>query len=273
MTPANRIDAIFNELRGQGRKAFMPFLTAGYPDLDTTKELILELDRRGAHLLELGTPFSDSIADGPVIQSSFTDVLRRGQRVDDVFRAVAEVRPHTGMGLVSMVSYTIVFRRGVDRYLDDCRRAGFDGLIVPDLPVEESDALKATAASRDLRLVLLAAPTTPPQRRKRIVAAAAGFLYYISLAGTTGERRRLPPELVDQLLELKRDCRVPVCVGFGISRPEHVRMLAQGPGAADGVIVGSALVRRIADSLGQDRRQWVQSVGDFAAELIAALNQ
>jgi len=265
----NRIDEIFSGLQRDGKKAFMPFLTAGYPDLPTMVALVEELDRRGAHLLELGMPFSDSIADGPVIQSSFTEVLKRGQRLDDVFEAIAVVRPRTGMGLVSMVSYTIVFRRGVERYLDDCRRVGFDGLIVPDLPVEESGALSAAAGERDLRLVLLAAPTTPPQRRKQIANSAAGFLYYISLSGTTGERASLPPELADQLARMKAACPVPVCVGFGISRPEHVRMLSA---AADGVIVGSALVRRITDSLGQDRDQLVQSVGDFAAELIAALD-
>lgn len=263
----NRIDAIFADLRSVGRPAFMPFLTAGYPDRTTTSQLIEELDRRGAHLLELGMPFSDSIADGPTIQTSFTHVLRSGLRVSEVFDLVARVRPRVRLALVSMVSYSIVWRRGPAQYLDDCRRVGIDGLIVPDLPLEESGELAAAAAQRDLKVVHLAAPTTPEERLRRIAERTSGFLYYMSVTGITGERDRLPESLMAQLRHLKRFCPVPVCVGFGISRPEQVRMLRP---VADGIIVGSALVRRITEGLDQPRERLIQSIGEYAAQLIAA---
>jgi len=239
----NRIDEVFRDLRAAGRKAFMPFLTAGDPDAAATPRLAEALIDSGAGLLEIGFPYSDPIADGPVIQASYTRALARGLRLDDVFRccrAVADARP--GVPLVGMTSFSLVHRRGPGRFIEQAREAGLSGAIVPDLPVEESAALADAARARDFKLIQLVTPTTPRARAKEIVDRSTGFVYCVSVAGITGERKALPAELLDQLAWLRTQTDLPLCVGFGVSTPEHVRTLRDH---ADGVIVGSALVRLI----------------------------
>jgi tryptophan synthase alpha chain len=236
----NPIDALFHKLRAEGRKAFIPFVTAGDPDLRTTARLIGELARRGASIVEVGFPYSDPIADGSVIQASYTRALERGVRVDDIF-AMARER-NVAAPLVAMVSYSLVHHRGPERFVAQAQSAGFSGAIVPDLPVDEAAALAEVAGRSDFKLVLLVTPTTPRDRARRIAALSTGFLYCVSVVGITGERRALPPELLDQLRWLRTQTELPLCVGFGISQPEHVRGLRE---AADGIIVGSALVRRL----------------------------
>lgn len=239
----NRIDEVFESLRAAGRQALIPFLTAGDPDLASTPALAAALLDAGADVLEIGFPYSDPIADGPVIQASYTRALARGCRLDGVFaaaRAIADAAPRTP--LVAMTSYSLVHRRGPARFLDEARRAGFSGAIVPDLPAEESLALAELAQARDLKLVQLVTPTTPEARAAEVVARASGFVYCVSVAGITGERAALPAELLGRLAWLRAQTRLPLCVGFGVSTPGHVRMLR---GHADGVIVGSALVRLV----------------------------
>jgi tryptophan synthase alpha chain len=263
----NAIDALFERLRGQGGRAFIPFVTAGDPDLPTSAALVRELVRRGADLVEIGFPYSDPIADGSVIQASYTRALERGLRLADVFaltRDLSDVR----VPLVGMVSYSLVFHRGPAQFLDDTKAAGLSGLIVPDLPAEEAEELAALAAERDLKLVQLVTPTTPRERAARIVRQATGFVYVVSVAGITGERDRLPPELLDQLRWLRSQTLLPLCVGFGISKPEHVAMLR---GAVDGVIVGSALVRRLEEAGKRPVAETVGGIGELAGTLIAAL--
>jgi tryptophan synthase alpha chain len=264
----NPIDALFRRLRSEGRKAFMPFVTAGDPDLATTAALVRELAGRGASLFEVGFPYSDPIADGPVVQASYTRALERGVRVEDIFRTV---RGLAGLGppLVGMVSYSLVHRRGPEAFLTQAEEAGFHGVIVPDLPVEESDALCGRAKARDFKLIQLVTPTTPRDRALRIAEASSGFLYCVSVTGITGERDRLPDELLDQLAWLRTQTELPLCVGFGVSRPEHVRMLRD---VADGVIVGSALVRRLERAAGRPMNDVVREVGDLAQELAGALD-
>jgi tryptophan synthase alpha chain len=237
----NPIDAAFRDLRARGARAFMPFLTAGDPDVAATPALARALIEGGAHLLEIGFPYSDPIADGPVIQASYTRALDRGLHLDDVFacaRKVADASP--GVPLVGMVSFSLVHRRGPERFVRQALAAGFSGAIVPDLPVEEAGPLAELCAGHDFKLVLLVTPTTTPERARRIVRASTGFVYCVSVAGITGERAALPAELLEQLRLLRGETGLPLCVGFGISRPEHVRLLR---GHADGVIVGSAFVR------------------------------
>jgi tryptophan synthase alpha chain len=270
----NRIDALFSRLRTEGRRALMPFLTAGDPDLPTTTALITELVRRGAHMVEIGIPYSDPIADGPVIAASYHRALEGGVKLAHVFQTIRTLRAETSAGpeavapLVTMVSYAIIHRIGVDAYLDEARAAGFDGLIVPDLPVEESESLCEKVTALDLRLIQLITPTTPRDRAVRIARTTTGFIYYVSVAGITGERRSLPPELTETVAWLRTQTTLPICIGFGIGSPGQVRELAP---FADGLIVGSALVRRLADARHVPRAQVVAEIGRFVGELADAL--
>ena len=265
----NRIDALFTRLRREGRRALMPFITAGDPDLATTKALLTELVARGAHMVEIGIPYSDPIADGPVISASYHRALVKGVRLEDIFQTLGEARSSAnlaGAPLVTMVSYAIIHRTGAEHYIEQAVKAGVDGLIVPDLPVEESEALLRMATTAGLKLIQLVTPTTPRDRAVRIARATSGFLYYVSVAGITGERRALPPELAENVAWLRTQTPLPLCIGFGISSPEHVRALAP---VADGLIVGSALVRRLNDAQG---RSVVPEIGRFVAELASALD-
>lgn len=271
----NRIDALFRRLRGEGRRALMPFLTAGDPDLTTTAALIAEVIHRGAHLVEVGIPYSDPIADGPVISASYHRALTSGVKLDRIFATLRALRegaptgPIAAAPFVTMVSYAIIHRTGVESYLRQASGAGVDGLIVPDLPVEESEGLLRKVTEADLKLIQLVTPTTPRDRAAQIARTTTGFLYYVSVAGITGERKALPDDLAGNVAWLRSQTELPICIGFGISSPEHVRALAP---VADGLIVGSALVRRLADAGTQPRAEVVQGIGHFIAELADALS-
>ena len=237
----NAIDQAFEQLRAKKRRAFMPFITAGDPDLKATSALIKELTGAGATLIEIGFPYSDPIADGPTIQASYTTAVAANVTVAEIFRHVGENHgPGAGdrsVPLVAMVSYALLLRRGLERVIDDAKSAGFSGAIVPDLPLEESQSLAKLARERDFKLIFLVTPTTPLDRARRIAEASTGFLYLVSVTGITGERRELPAKLKSQLASLRETTEIPICVGFGISTPEHVRALRD---YADGIIVGSA---------------------------------
>ncbi len=271
----NPIDHLFSRLKADRRKAFIPFIPAGDPDLDATTKLIREASKRGASLIEVGFPYSDPIADGSVIQASYTRALDRGLTVEAIFGAV---RAHTltldpspsGRGeqvpMVAMVSYTLVHHRGLERFVIDAKAAGFSGAIVPDLPVDEADELAAIAKKHDFKLILLVTPTTPRERAIKIARLSTGFLYCVSVVGITGERAQLPPDLLEQLKWLRTQTPLPLCVGFGISTPAHVKMLRD---SADGVIVGSALVRKLEAKKPIDAV--VKDVGDLVEQLANAL--
>lgn len=269
-TPPSRIARTFQDLKAANRMAFMPFVTAGDPDLEMTKAGLRELARQGVDLIELGFPYSDPIADGPVIQASYTRALAKGIRVADIFAAVKELKSdETALPpLVGMVAYSIVFRSGIENFLQRAADAGFSGLIVPDLPGDEAEEFARQVKEHNLDLIELIAPTTPQKRAERILAASSGFVYCISVAGTTGVRDDLPPELKEQLAWLRSKTDLPLAVGFGISRPDQVDALR---GAADGVIVGSALVRQFAAvSEGNlSRDEALQAIGEFAAAMVA----
>jgi tryptophan synthase alpha chain len=268
----NPIDLSFRRLRSQGKKAFIPFVTAGDPDLKATEFLIPKLVENGASLIEIGFPYSDPIADGAVIQASYTRALDHGLRIDDIFSSIAQwTRQSSGLGycpLVAMVSYSLVQHRGSEEFLQQAQEAGFSGAIVPDLPVEESGELARLAASRDFKLIQLVTPTTPRERAVQIAQASTGFLYCVSVTGITGERDQLPHELLDQIAWLRRQTQLPICVGFGISKPEHVRMLRD---VADGVIVGSALVRKLEQAKTRPMPEVAQEIGSLVRTLSAAL--
>ncbi|HEV3144036.1 MAG TPA: tryptophan synthase subunit alpha [Gemmataceae bacterium] len=272
MLSANPIDDLFRRLRLRREKAFIPFLAAGDPDIAATSRLIRELDSLGAHLIEIGFPFSDPIADGPVIQASYTRALDRGLKLDDVFHCVEVVKRKAtpvAAPIVGMASYTLIYRRGMETFLDQAIQAGFWGAIVPDLPVEEAEPLAKLAATKNFRLILLVTPTTPPKRAERIVKLCTGFVYCVSVAGITGERDRLPDELHEQLRRLRTMTDLPLCVGFGISKPAHVQMLRE---IADGIIVGSAIVRRLEGVNAAKLDEAIVQIRELVRGLMTALN-
>ena len=247
----------------------MPFVTAGDPDLEFTAEVIRRLADRGCNLFELGIPYSDPVADGPVIQASYTRALDRKIKLADILTTVGRVAPQIQAPMVTMLSYAIVFRHGLERYVADAKAAGISGLIVPDLPIDEAVPLAEVCRREDVSLIQLIAPTTPRDRALRIAERTTGFIYYVSVTGITGERTQLPPDIVENVAWLREQTPLPICIGFGISRPEHVRLLSP---VADGLIVGSAIVRHLAEASAKPRAQVLDEIGDYAAELLAALN-
>jgi len=268
MTSAgNKLIRIFGELRSADKKALVPFLTAGYPDLPTTLALLKDFEHRGVEICEVGIPFSDPIADGPTIQASYTAALNEDVTCADIFRMVSQYRSGGGkMGLVAMVSYSIVFRRSPADYLAQARKAGFDGVIIPDLPVEEAADIEELTAKTGLCNILLIAPTTPDDRRLKIARRSQGFIYYISVAGITGEREKLPQATIEAVAELRNHTDTPICVGFGISNAQTVETVCR---VADGAIVGSAIIHRITDAIDSPHDRLVAKVGGFVGELLA----
>jgi tryptophan synthase alpha chain len=267
----NPIDALFHSRGAAVRKVFVPFVPAGDPDTDTTARVLRALAAAGAALIEVGFPFSDPIADGPVIQAAYTRALNRGVKLEQIFDTVRHAAGDPALArapLVGMVSYSLIFHRGLERFLDEAKSAGFSGLIVPDLPPEEAEPLCASAALREMKIILLVTPTTPRERAARIAKLSTGFLYCVSVTGITGERDKLPPELLDQLRWLRTQTPLPLCVGFGVSRPEHVAMLRD---AVDGVIVGSAIVRLLAQIGERPADDVIADIQKLARELVAAL--
>jgi tryptophan synthase alpha chain len=268
----NPIDSLFSRLRAAKRKAFMPFLTACDPDAAGTVRLARALAGAGANLLELGFPYSDPVADGPVVQASYTRALDRGAKLDDMLACGKEISaaaepPGGNMPVVAMLAYSLIHRRGAKAFLDRAVASGFSGAIVPDLPLEESADLAALAAERDFKLIQLVTPATPRDRARAIARLSTGFLYCVSVTGITGTRDRLPEELLGQLAWLRQETDIPLCVGFGVSKPEHVRMLRE---VADGIIVGSAIVREVEKK--RPLEETAAAVAELARSLTAELN-
>jgi tryptophan synthase alpha chain len=267
---ANRIDQKFSELTSAGKKGLFPFLVAGQPDLETTKQITIRLEKLGVSGIELGFPFTDPVADGPVIQSAFTHALETGTTVAKIMKAISEIRDQVSIPILAMVSASIVYRIGVDKFIEQAAKAGFDGFIIPDLSLEEAPAIAEKVAALDLRLAMLVSPASTAERQEKIVKTAKGFIYYMSVAGITGERDKLPEDLPKNVAHLKELSGIPVLVGFGIKTPEQVRQVCC---AADGAIVGSAFVRRIdqAKAEGGDIEQIIESVEAYAKELLTGL--
>jgi tryptophan synthase alpha chain len=264
----NSIDRLFFELRAEKQKALMPFVTAGDPDLEFTAAVLAELVKRGASLCELGIPYSDPIADGPVIQASYTRALVHHVKLAAIFQMLAATAPKVPAPIVTMVSYAIVLRHGLAQYVEDAQRAGAAGAIVPDLPVEEAGELAKICRRADFSLVQLVTPTTSRVRAIRIAESSTGFIYYVSVTGITGERTQLPKSLVDNVGWLREQTPLPICIGFGISTPDHVRQLAP---VADGLIVGSAVVRRVAEAATKPREDVLRDVGQYVESLVKVL--
>ncbi|HZY31044.1 MAG TPA: tryptophan synthase subunit alpha [Candidatus Methylomirabilis sp.] len=261
----NRIDERFSRLKEAGECALIPYLTAGDPDLATTQALILEFERRGADLLEIGVPFSDPLADGVTIQRASQRALLGGTTLTRILEMVRAIRSNCDLPLLLMSYANPIFHFGFARFAKEATAAGVDGLIVPDLPPEEAIELIEATVSHGLHTVFLLAPTTSRERVQKIAAASRGFIYYVSLRGVTGARSSISDDLEATIRMIRVETDKPLAVGFGISNPAQVRMVAR---VADGVIVGSAIVSLLERNGGSG--DLVKHAGDFVASLKAA---
>jgi tryptophan synthase alpha chain len=261
----SRIAARFTELQAANRAAFVPFITAGDPDADTTLEILSELPSAGADLIELGVPFSDPMADGPAIQASSLRALGAGMTVPKVLDLVRRFRKaDTKTPIILMGYYNPIHAYGTAKFAKDAAAAGVDGLITVDLPPEEDEVLRAPANSHGIDIVRLTTPTTDGKRLATIANGASGFLYYVSIAGVTGTKDFAEDEVRAAVAKLKAGAKLPVAVGFGIKTPEQAASIAL---FADGAVVGSAIVQRIADTRGQSRQVVVKDVVTFCRTL------
>ncbi len=268
MTGFERIAGAFAACRAEGRAALVTYIMGGDPDLATSRAMALACTEGGADLLEIGMPFSDPIADGPVIQLAAERALAGDTGTAEVLRLAREVRKVTGVPIALMGYVNPLLSYGEERFLAEAQRAGVDALILPDLPPEEAEELREKARGHGIALVNLLAPTSTAARRKQACATAGGFVYLVSVTGVTGARAELAADLPALVASVRSECPVPVVVGFGVSAPEQARAL--GP-LADGVVVGSAIVRRIA--MGGSRATRAGRVRRFVSSMRRALSR
>jgi tryptophan synthase alpha chain len=264
----SRLGSVLEDLRRRGEPALVPFLMAGDPDLDTTLRLALAAEAAGADALEIGVPFSDPTADGPVIQRASERALERGASLARVLGLVRELRRHSQIPVVVFGYYNPIFRYGAERFAQDAVASGADGCLVVDLPPEEADELQQFTDREGLDLVFLLSPTSGTDRIKKIAARARGFVYYVSLTGVTGIRAELPPDLEPAVTAIRAHTELPIAVGFGISSPAQAASVA---GFADIVIVGSALVKLVEEHSGTARL--ADEVRAFLASLKQAMRE
>jgi tryptophan synthase alpha chain len=264
----SRLDETFARLRARGERALLPYFMAGDPSLADTRRLLIEAARRGADVVELGVPFSDPLADGPVIQRAGTRALAGGATVARVLETVAGLRAEIDVPIVLLTYYNPVLAFGLKAFARTAVDAGVDGAIVADMPPEESDLLGTEATAAGLDLVYMVAPTSTVARVRLIARKSRGFIYVVSLTGVTGERQQLPADMATQIAAIRRETAMPVCVGFGISTPAQVATVGR---VADGAAVGSAIVRLVESRAGSPTL--VDDVGKFIAELKAPLRE
>ncbi|HXV69244.1 MAG TPA: tryptophan synthase subunit alpha [Nitrospira sp.] len=262
----NRLDTTFDTLKGKGEKALIAYLMAGDPSLTETEQLVLALEQAGADIIELGVPFSDPIADGPVIQQAAERALRRGTSLAQILSLVTSLRQRTDIPIVLMLYYNSIHAMGAEKFCKAAKAAGVDGIIVPDLPPDEADPLSLPSEAAGLRLIFLLAPTSTAHRRKLVARQSHGFVYYVSLTGITGAKLSNLVEVGHKVEQIRKISSLPVAVGFGVATPDDAAQVAK---IADGVIVGSAIVKRIA-SHGQDRGM-VGKVADFVRSMKLAM--
>lgn len=258
----SRIEKKFNKLKEANQKALIPFITAGDPDLDTTKRLVIEMEKAGADIIELGVPFSDPIADGPAIQKASYRSLKARTTLKKIIGLVKELRRTTEIPLVLMTYYNPVFKYGISGFVRDATDAGVDGIIVPDLPPEEGEGIIEEGKRHGLNTIFLLAPTSTKERIKLAASVSTGFIYYVSLTGVTGARESLPETVEASVNKIRKATDKPIAVGFGISTAEQAKRIAS---FADGVIVGSAIVNVIEKNLGKP--DLIEAVSDFVKTL------
>ena len=237
------VKARFDELRDRNECSLIPFITAGDPDLATTAKALEALDQSGADIIELGVPYSDPLADGPTIQAAATRALKRGVTLEKVIQLVADVSPKLSAPLILFTYYNPILNRGIETFLKDIYAAGARGLLVPDLPLEEMDTLLNAAAEVGIEVTLLVAPTSPDERIQAIAQRSQGFVYLVSVTGVTGVRQEVATRVEGLLTDIHKATAKPIGVGFGVSAPAQAKQLKDW--GADGVIVGSAVVKRL----------------------------
>lgn len=263
-----RIEQKFAELNRAGRKAFVAYITAGDPTLDATVRLVHELERNGVDIIELGVPFSDPVADGPVNQEAAMRALRHDVSVGNILDAVREIRRTSSLPIIFFAYLNTLMAYGFEKFAADAAEAGLDGALVLDMPPEESGELKPLMDARGLATVFLVSPVTPDKRIELVATYSTGFIYYVSQMGVTGERSLVAADLESRIGLIKSHADIPVVVGFGISSPEHVRQVAH---AADGVVVGSSIVRRIGQHGGEPGFE--REIGEYVGTLTAPLRE
>ncbi|CAI9785706.1 unnamed protein product [Fraxinus pennsylvanica] len=265
--PAVGLSDTFSKLKRQGKVAFIPYITAGDPDLSTTAQALKVLDSCGSDIIEIGVPYSDPLADGPVIQAAATRSLARGTNFDKIIAMLKDVIPQLSCPIALFSYYNPILKRGVQTFMTTLKDVGIHGLVVPDVPLEETEILRKEAVNNNVELVLLTTPTTPIPRMKAIVEASEGFVYLVSSVGVTGARTSVSDKVQSLLHEIKEATSKPVAVGFGISKPEHVKQVARW--GADGVIVGSAMVKVLAEA--KSPEEGLKELENFTKSLKVAL--
>lgn len=240
----NRIDALFTELKTQGRAAMVAYITGGDPTLAASANVALAMDKAGVDILELGVPFSDPLADGATIQAAAGRALAAGASVAGILDLIREIRKSSEIPIVLFAYLNPVYVYGFEKFQEDAAAAGADGLLLLDLPPQEAARNEELASSKGLKTIRLIAPTTPPERLQEITDAAEGFIYYVSREGVTGEQSSLSTDIAERVAAIRALTKVPVAVGFGISNPEQAATVAA---LADGVVVGSAIVRKVGE--------------------------
>lgn len=262
----NRIEEKFISLKKARQKAFIAFIMAGDPSAEITRRLVLELDRIGADIIELGVAFSDPLADGPVIQAAGQRALKNKINLAKILKLVKNIRKKSEVPLVLMTYYNPVFRFGEERFLIEAKKSGVDGIIIPDLIPEEARNIIKVSKKIKLANIFFISPTSTRKRIRLVSQVSSGFIYYVSLTGVTGARKSLATDLFRNVKEIKKLTKKPVCVGFGISKASHVKQISK---VADGVIVGSAIVNKIQANL--KNKNLVNCISRYVTQLKAPL--
>ncbi|QZY53649.1 tryptophan synthase subunit alpha [Crassaminicella profunda] len=262
----SRITEKFNTLREKNEKALIAYITSGDPDIHTTINLVLKMEEAGVDIVELGIPYSDPLADGPVIQRAAQRSLKNGTNIDSIFHMVSKLREKTDLPLVFMLYYNSVFRYGVEKFLENCKDYGVDGLIIPDLPLEEKKELNEMMKDYAIDLIPLVAPTSE-DRIKEIVSDTEGFVYCISSIGVTGMRESFEKDLSDFINKVRKYTDTPLAIGFGISNEQAIKELKE---LGDGLIVGSAIIKKIEEGIKEDNIE--EKVFEFVNRLHEAIH-
>lgn len=250
----NRIEKVFKKLKAQNKKAFIPYIMAGDPSIEKTKEIVIMFEECGADIVEIGVPFTDPLADGPTIQRAAERALKNGVTLKKVIALVKDLRQKTKIPLVLMTYYNPVFKYGEERFIADAKDAGVDGVIIPDLPPDEAGEVTRLAKNAAIASIFLLAPTSTEDRIRKVASASTGFIYYVSITGITGAQLLLDGSIEKSITGIRRITDKPIAVGFGVSTPDEAKAVA---GVSDGVIIGSAIVKKAQASLDKELRDFL----------------
>jgi len=266
----NRINKKFKDLQIKNKKAFISYITAGDPNIDLTEDIILSLIKSGVDIIEIGIPFSDPLADGPTIQKAIERSLKNGCSVKKVFSLTKNLRKKTkDIPFIFMTYYNIIFSYGIENFVREAKKNGADGIIIPDLPLEEAQEILNITKKEDFPLIMLVAPTTSNIRLKKIISISDGFIYYVSLTGVTGTRTVLPTKIKENINKIKNITKIPLCVGFGISNEDQAKKISN---LSDGIIVGSAIIKIIENNL-NNKTLMIKKIEQFSKKIAKTVHK